>query len=52
MSFDLLVRGGTLVSARGRERADLGIRAGKVVAAGAFGEHEAAEVLDARGLHV
>ncbi|MCB9834014.1 MAG: dihydroorotase [Planctomycetes bacterium] len=50
--FDLIVRGGTLVSPRGRHEADLGLRAGRIVALGDLGDADAHELFDARGLHV
>ena len=49
--LDLLVRGGTLVSSKGRVRADLGIKDGRVASIGTSlgpAEHE----VDARSLHV
>lgn len=51
-TYDLLLRGGTLVSAEGTERADLGITDGRVVARAAVVEGAASEEVDARGLHV
>jgi dihydroorotase len=53
VNFDLVVRGGTLVSADGRARADLGIRAGRVVAvADELPPTSAPEHVDATGLLV
>ena len=47
-SYDLVIRGGTVVTAADTVRCDVGIRGGRVVALGeALGD--AAEVLDARG---
>ncbi len=51
-SFDLLVHGGTCVSHRGVERADVGIRGGRITAIGELGSADAGERLDAAGLHV
>ena len=50
--FDLLVRGGTVVSSSDRSRADIGIKDGKITAVGLLAERESAEVLDVTGLHV
>jgi dihydroorotase (multifunctional complex type) len=51
--FDLAVTGGTLVSATGRFRADVGIRDGRIVAiAEPGGTVEAVETIDAAGRHV
>ncbi|MDD2868887.1 dihydroorotase [Neomegalonema sp.] len=51
-SFDLVIKGGTLVNHDGVGLADLGVRGGKVAAIGDLGGAVAAEVFDARGLHV
>ena len=51
--LDLAVRGGTVVSARGRHRIDLGVRGGVVVARAAPGELGPARTsIDAQGLFV
>lgn len=50
--FDLLVLGGTLVSPTGQQKADIGIRNGKIVAIGGLGQFEAQEKVYAEGLHV
>jgi dihydroorotase len=50
--FDLLVRGGTCATPAGLVRADVGVRGGRIVAVGDLAAHAAAEVFDARGLHV
>ncbi|NKI42933.1 dihydroorotase [Streptomyces physcomitrii] len=58
--YDLLVRGGTVVTPRGSERADIAVRAGRIAAllppsgngSGAGPAARAARVLDASGLHV
>ena len=50
-NFDLLVRGGTLVSAGGQVKADVAISGGRIAAVGT-GRYHAAEVIDAHGLHV
>ena len=51
-TFDLIVRGGTLVSHAGQGLADVGIRDGKIVAVGDLGQASAGEIFDARGLTV
>ena len=50
--FDLVVAGGTAVSARGSAVADVGVVDGRIAAIGALGAADAAERIDARGLHV
>ncbi len=50
--FDLIVRGGTCVTPGGIERADVGVRAGRIAAIGALSSSSAAETFDAAGLHV
>ena len=51
-TYDLVVRGGTLVTPGGRITADVGARAGRIVAIGDLGGATAAHTLDAAGLHV
>ena len=51
-SFDLVIKGGTLVNQDGVGLADLGVRDGRIAAIGDLGSAAAAEVFDARGLHV
>ncbi len=50
--YDLIVRGGEVVSHAGRGRADVGIRAGKIVTVGDLAAASAGEVFDASGLTV
>ena len=50
-SYDLLIRGGMCATPNGIAQADVGVRAGKIVAIGRLTE-PAAEVFDATGLHV
>jgi dihydropyrimidinase len=50
MDVDLVIRGGTVVTADSRFQADIGVRGEQVVAIG--GELSGARELDARGLHV
>jgi dihydroorotase len=51
-TFDLIVRGGEVVSHAGRGRADIGVRDGRFAAVGDLRAASAAEVIDARGLTV
>jgi len=50
--FDLLVRGGRVVSPAGIEEADIGISGGTIQEIGDLSQAEADEVLGVRGLHV
>jgi dihydroorotase len=52
MSFDLLIRGGRIVTSQHEEAADIGISGGKIAAIGDLMNAEAEEVLDARGLTI
>ena len=49
-TYDLLIKNGTCVLPWGTEQTNVGVRNGKIVALGAQGD--AAEVIDAKGLHV
>jgi dihydroorotase len=51
-SYDLLLRGGMCATPNGIAQVDLGIRAGKIAAIGNLPVAAAAEVFDAKGLHV
>ena len=51
-TYDLLIKGATVVNHDGEGVRDVAIRAGRIVAIGQLGSAKAAEVLDARGLHV
>jgi dihydroorotase len=51
-TFDLIVRGGEVVNHAGRGAADVGVRAGKIVAVGDLAQASAGEVFDATGLAV
>ncbi|WP_018261988.1 dihydroorotase [Methylobacterium sp. WSM2598] len=51
-SFDLILRGGTLVNHDGVGPGDLGIRAGRVAAIGDLATAAAGEVRDCTGLHL
>ena len=50
-SFDLILRGGTVVSPGKRAEADIGVRDGTILRIGDCAE-AGGEVLDARGLHI
>src|SRR6266700_4819859 len=51
-AFDIMLRGGTCVTPSGIAVADVGIRGGRIAAIGALTQRDAAETLEARGLHV
>jgi dihydroorotase len=51
-SFDLLIRGGTVATPNGIAEADVGIVGGRIAAIGALSNAKAAQVFEARGLHV
>jgi len=51
-TFDMIVRGGTLVNHDGEGRGDVGITGGKIAALGDLSSADAGEVVDATGLHV
>jgi dihydroorotase len=50
--FDLIIRGGTVATPNGIAVGDVGVTGGKIAAIGALGAARAAEVFDAKGLHV
>lgn len=50
--FDLVLSGGVCVTPSGQVQTSVGVRAGRVVAVGDVDASQAAEVFDARGLHV
>ncbi|WP_019008372.1 allantoinase [Deinococcus aquatilis] len=52
MGFDLIVRGGTLVTAQGQRRADLGVEGGQIVAIEEELLDGTAQTLNASGLHL
>ena len=52
MTFDLVLRGGTVVSHRGVGAADIGVTGGRIMAVGDIGKEQAGQVIDATGLHV
>jgi dihydroorotase len=51
-TFDLVIKGGTVVNHDGRAERDIGIRGGRIAAIGALPAAAAGEVIDAKGLHV
>jgi len=51
-TFDLLIRGGTVVNQDGIDRADVGVRGGRFAAIGDLSAASAGETIDAKGLHV
>ena len=51
-SFDLLLKGGTVVNQDGEGVRDLGIAGGRIAAIGDLAQAAAGEVIDCRGLHV
>lgn len=50
--FDLVIRGGTIVSHAGEGIGDIGVAGGRIAAIGDLGTVSAGAVFDARGLHV
>lgn len=50
--FDLILRGGRIVSHAGEGEGDVGVRGGKIVAIGDLSQASAGEVFDAKGLHI
>lgn len=51
-TFDLIVRGGTVVNHAGEGAADVGVRDGRIAAIGDLAQADAGETVDATGLHV
>lgn len=52
MHFDLLIRGGTLVSSFGTEEADIGVSGRMITRIGNLAQAKATKVLNAKGLYV
>lgn len=52
MNFDLLIKGGITATPNGIAEADVGVTGGRIVTIGALANAKAAEVFDAKGLHV
>jgi dihydroorotase len=51
-TYDLIIRGGTVVSHDGIAKADIGVRNGRTAAIGNIPASAGGEVIDAKGLHV
>ena len=51
-TFDLLLKGGTVVSHAGEGLADIGVRGGRIAAIGDLAAASAGATFDAKGLHV
>ena len=51
-TFDLILKGGTVVNQDGEGRRDLGVTAGRIAAIGDLGRASAGQTIDATGLHV
>ena len=51
-TFEIVIRGGTVVNHDGRGVRDIGIRGGRIAALGDLPADAAAEVIDAAGLHI
>jgi dihydroorotase len=50
--FDLVLKGGTIVAPDAIQSADIGVKGGVIAAIGALAAGDAAQVIDAKGLHV
>jgi dihydroorotase len=51
-NFDLLIRGGTVATPGGISQADIGVTGGRSAAIGSLSNAKAADIFEARGLHV
>ena len=51
-SFDLLIKGATLVNHAGEGLADIGVKDGRIAAVGSLASTQAGKTVDAAGLHV
>jgi len=51
-TFDLILKGGTLVNQDGAHAGDVGIRGGRIVSLGDLSRASAGETVDCRGLHL
>ena len=51
-AYDLVIRGGTLVTHEGTGAGDVGVRDGRTVVVGDLSQTDGGEVIDATGLHV
>src|SRR4051812_29955782 len=52
MDCDLLIRGGTCVTPNGIGEADVAVTGGRIAAIGSLGAMKAADVFEAKGLHI
>jgi dihydroorotase len=50
--FDLIIQGGTVSTPSGIVATDVAVREGRIAGIGSFGSEQAAQVFDAKGLHV
>jgi dihydroorotase len=51
-SFDLILKGGTVVNHDGVGSCDVGVRGGRIASIGSLGGADAGETIDCRGLHI
>jgi dihydroorotase len=51
-TFDLILKGGTVVNHDGTGLRDIGVRAGRIAAIGDLGQASAGKVIDCTGLHI
>src|SRR5688572_17495054 len=51
-TFDLVIKGGTVVNHAGEGLADIGLRDGRIAEIGLIAERLAGETIDATGLHI
>lgn len=51
-TYDLIIRGGTIVTPTKKEEADIGVKTGKIAAIGDLAGDHGDKVISARGLHV
>jgi dihydroorotase len=51
-TYDLVLKGGTVVNQDGIGHRDVGVRAGKIAAIGDLARASAGETIDCRGLHI
>lgn len=51
-TFDLILKGGTVVNQDGEGARDIGVRGGRIAAIGGLGGASAGAVIDCRGLHI
>lgn len=51
-SFDMILKGGTVVNHDGRAERDVGVRGGRIAALGDLSRASAARIVECRGLHI